>query len=103
MRQSIITSGQEECKSPQEKSRLSAPEKRDSPLRSNYWRNKMGNIRPSFIKIRAIRLLELYPDQFTDDFDNNKKLVSEFSDVGNKRMRNWIAGYITRYKQRRVD
>tara|TARA_B100000214_G_C23867428_1_gene580943 strand:- start:313 stop:513 length:201 start_codon:yes stop_codon:yes gene_type:complete len=64
---------------------------------------KMGNIRPSFIKTRALRLIEIYPDQFTDDFDNNKKLVSEFSDVDNKRMRNWIAGYITRYKQRRTD
>ena len=63
----------------------------------------MGNIRPSFVKIWALRLIELYPDQFTDDFDANKHLVSEFSDVDNKRMRNWIAGYITRYKQRRVD
>ena len=58
----------------------------------------MGNIRPSFIKSRALRLVEMYPDQFTDDFDTNKHLVSEFTDVGNKRMRNWIAGYITRYK-----
>ena len=64
---------------------------------------KMGNIRPSFIKSRALRLVEMYPDQFTDDFDTNKHLVAEFSDVDNKRMRNWIAGYITRYKQRRVD
>tara|TARA_B100000085_G_scaffold279657_1_gene303324 strand:- start:1924 stop:2124 length:201 start_codon:yes stop_codon:yes gene_type:complete len=63
----------------------------------------MGNIRPSFIKTRALRLIEIYPDQFTDDFDNNKKMVSEFSDVDNKRMRNWIAGYITRYVQRRTD
>ena len=64
----------------------------------------MGNIRPSFIKTRALRLVETYPDQLTDDFETNKHLVSEFSDVGdNKRMRNWIAGYITRYKQRRVD
>ena len=64
----------------------------------------MGNIRPSFIKTRALRLVEPYPDQFTDDFEPTKHLVSEFSDVGdNKRMRNWIAGYITRYKQRRVD
>jgi small subunit ribosomal protein S17e len=63
----------------------------------------MGNIRPSFIKSRALRLVEAYPDQFTDDFENNKHLVSQFSDVDNKRMRNWIAGYITRYKQRRVD
>ena len=63
----------------------------------------MGNIRQTFINIRAIRLLELYPDHFTYSFDDNKRLVSEYSDVGNKRMRNWIAGYITRYRQRRVD
>ena len=63
----------------------------------------MGNIRPSFIKIRAIRLCEEYPDQFNDDFDHNKALVSEYTDVENKRMRNWIAGYVTRYMQRRED
>jgi len=64
----------------------------------------MGNIRPSFIKTRALHLLEIYPDKFTDDFETNKHLVVEFTDVGgNKRMRNWIAGYITRYIQRRTD
>ena len=63
----------------------------------------MGNIRPSFIKIRAIRLCEEYPDKFNDDFENNKALVAEFTDVENKRMRNWIAGYVTRYMQRRED
>jgi hypothetical protein len=43
-------------------------------------------------------------------FFHNKKLVEQYTDlVGddgvlvNKRMRNWIAGYITTYKQRRVD
>ena len=40
---------------------------------------------------QSSRLVEMYPDQFTDDFDTNKHLVSEFTDVGNKRMRNWIA------------
>jgi ribosomal protein S17E len=164
----------------------------------------VGNIRPSFIKIRAIALCEEYPDQFSpndgrpicncepihkcvdckekmifdsnrvlcekadkdskcramrkcedcghvvihkkdkkqcgykgcegkfsaayskngftepyqphdNSFDHNKKLVERFTDLSvwseeqnkdvlvNKRMRNWIAGYITRYKQRRVD
>lgn len=70
----------------------------------------MGNIRPSFIKIRAIRLVEEFPDQFTDDFDTNKTLVEEFTDLRddegrllNKRLRNWIAGYITTYIQRRTD
>ena len=63
----------------------------------------MGNIRPSFIKIRAIRLCQDYPDQFNADFDHNKALVEEYTDVDNKRMRNWIAGYVTRYMQRRED
>lgn len=71
----------------------------------------MGNIRPSFIKIRALRLVADYPDKFNGDFENNKTYVSIFTDLGNsegkevtnKKMRNWIAGYITRYKQRRVD
>ena len=63
----------------------------------------MGNIRPSFIKSRALLLLEMYPDKFNSDFDNNKMLDAEYTDVYNKRMRNWIAGYITRYVQRRRD
>ncbi|MDG1533632.1 MAG: 30S ribosomal protein S17e [Candidatus Thalassarchaeaceae archaeon] len=66
----------------------------------------MGNIRPSFIKTRALRLLEIYPDKFTADFETNKHLVSEYTDsdtIGTKRMRNWIAGYVTRYIQRRTD
>ena len=63
----------------------------------------MGNIRPSFIKIRAIRLCEEYPDQFNADFDHNKALVAEYTDVDSKRMRNWIAGYVTCYMQRRKD
>lgn len=70
----------------------------------------MGNIRPSFVKIRAIKLCEEYPDKFGADFEENKKLVEQFTDLrgedgklANKRIRNWIAGYITTYKQRRVD
>ena len=63
----------------------------------------MGNIRPSFIKIRAILLVEQHGDKFTDDFDHNKAMVSQLTDVTSKKLRNWIAGYVTRYRQRRVD
>ena len=63
----------------------------------------MGRIRPSFVKIRAIRLVNEYPGEFTPDFENNKILVEKYTDGANKRMRNWIAGYITRYVQRRTD
>ena len=41
----------------------------------------MGNIRPSFIKIRAIRLVEEHGEKFTDDFDHNKKMFDPKFDV----------------------
>lgn len=60
----------------------------------------MGNIRPTYIKRVAIELVKTYPNEFTGDFEHNKKKVSELSDVGSILMRNRIAGYITRYRQR---
>ena len=63
----------------------------------------MGNIRPSFIKIRAIHLVEDHGEKFTEDFAHNKKMVQMLTDVESKKLRNWIAGYVTRYRQRRVD
>ena len=41
----------------------------------------MGNIRPSFIKIRAIHLVEDHGEKFTEDFDHNKKMVQMLTDV----------------------
>ncbi len=60
----------------------------------------MGNIRPTYIKRVAIELAKLYPNEFTNDFDHNKAKVSELTDVRSVLMRNRIAGYITRYRQR---
>ena len=56
----------------------------------------MGKVRSSYIKNTARRLLELYPDKFTKDFNENKKLVSELTNITSKRVRNRVAGYITR-------
>ncbi len=60
----------------------------------------MGNIRPTYIKRVAIELVKQHPNEFTEDFEHNKKKVSELSDVSSILMRNRIAGYITRYRQR---
>jgi len=59
----------------------------------------LGNIRPTYIKRVAIELLKEYPTEFTEDFEHNKKKVSELTDVAYSRMRNRIAGYVTRYRQ----
>ncbi|CCC82540.1 30S ribosomal protein S17e [Thermoproteus tenax] len=56
----------------------------------------MGRVKPRYVKSIAAKLLEAYPDKFTDSFDENKKIVAELADVGSKRVRNRIAGYITR-------
>jgi len=55
----------------------------------------MGRIRPKYVKVLAKKLLELYPDRFSDDFEQNKRAVVELADVGSKRVRNMVAGYIT--------
>ena len=62
----------------------------------------MGNIRPTYIKRVAIELVKQYASEFTEDFEHNKKKVSELSDVGSILMRNRIAGYVTRYRQRQT-
>jgi len=58
----------------------------------------VGNIRPTYIKRVAIELLKQYPNEFTADFEHNKKKVSELTDVAYQKMRNRIAGYVTRYR-----
>jgi small subunit ribosomal protein S17e len=57
----------------------------------------MGRIRPTYIKRVAIELVETYPKLFTDDFEANKHLVNKLTNVQSVKMRNRIAGYVTRY------
>ena len=59
----------------------------------------MGNIRHTYIKRVALELVRQYPDVFTTDFTHNKQKVKELTDAPTAKMRNRIAGYVTRYKQ----
>ena len=54
----------------------------------------MGSIRPRYIKNAAKNLLALYPVTFTDEFETNKRLVEQLTDVESKKVRNRIAGYL---------
>lgn len=56
----------------------------------------MGTVKPAYIKIIAMDLLKKYGGEFTNDFDENKKLVSQYTNITSKRVRNRVAGYITR-------
>ncbi|MBE6525363.1 MAG: 30S ribosomal protein S17e [Candidatus Methanomethylophilaceae archaeon] len=57
----------------------------------------MGRIRPTYIKRVSIELVNKYPDAFSRDFESNKAMVNNLTDVASVTMRNRIAGYITRY------
>ena len=56
----------------------------------------MGKVKTEQIKRVGKELLERFPDKFTSNFDENKKLVSSLTEGTTTRVRNQIAGYITR-------
>jgi len=56
----------------------------------------MGNIRQTNIKRITFMLLEDYGDFFTKDFETNKILVTKYTTIESKVIRNRVAGYITR-------
>ncbi|MFN7106212.1 MAG: 30S ribosomal protein S17e [Pyrobaculum sp.] len=60
----------------------------------------MGRVRPRYIKALAEKLLEMYPDRFGEDFQENKKKVAELAEIPSKTVRNKVAGYITRLVKR---
>jgi small subunit ribosomal protein S17e len=62
----------------------------------------LGSIRPGYIKNAAKILLRDYPDDFTVDFETNKRLVEQFTDVSSKTVRNRIAGYLVTLIKRRI-
>ena len=55
----------------------------------------MGNVRSQKVKRIAKELLGRYPDKFTADFEDNKKLVASLVSTPSKSLRNTITGYIT--------
>lgn len=56
----------------------------------------MGKVRTKVVKRTAKEMLERFPQEFTDDFEHNKKKLMELTEISSKRLRNRIAGYITR-------
>lgn len=57
-------------------------------------------IKPDYVKKTGALLMERYPDAFGTDFDHNKESVSSLTNIESKEVRNRIAGYVTRKRQR---
>lgn len=61
---------------------------------------KMGRIKTTFIKRKTKELLKMHGDKFTTDFEQNKKLTDSYATLTSKKLRNVIAGYMTRLKKK---
>jgi small subunit ribosomal protein S17e len=59
----------------------------------------VGRVKTTLIKRISQTLIEKYPDMFTEDFEANKKIVNELLVVDSKKIKDQVAGYITRLKR----
>ena len=56
----------------------------------------MGNVRTEHVKRLAKELIRRFPNRFSNDFKNNKQAVSMLVQGATPKVRNRVAGYITR-------
>jgi len=63
----------------------------------------MGRIKTQFIKRTSTDLMSKHSEKFTKDFEHNKTAVSQLTDVQSKKVRNVIAGYISRLVRNKKD
>jgi len=60
----------------------------------------MGRIKTTLIKRNAIKIYTLHKQVFKKNFEENKKIVEQFAEIPSKKLRNIIAGYVTRLAQK---
>ena len=53
-------------------------------------------IKPSYIKTLGTELVAKQREHFSNNFEDNKQQLDKSAVIGSKRVRNRIAGYITR-------
>lgn len=56
----------------------------------------MGRTKTIFVKTLGDQLIEEHGKDFTDDFEKNKKILSSIKKINSKKIRNILAGYITK-------
>ena len=55
--------------------------------------------KPEFVRRLALEIYNKYRDRVSRDFEENKKLVKEVLNIPSKKVRNMVAGYLTRIKK----
>jgi small subunit ribosomal protein S17e len=63
----------------------------------------MGRIKTALTKRMTHSLVKLHRPEFKTDFTENKVLVRKYADIPSKKMRNIVAGYVTRIMKRNQE
>jgi len=68
-------------------------------MRTLTFQLSMGRIKTKLTKRVSNKIFKIKTDDVKDDFDANKAVVSNLVGLRSKKLRNTIAGYITRLKK----
>jgi small subunit ribosomal protein S17e len=63
----------------------------------------MGRIKTKLIKRKTKEILSVSESQLTDKYEDNKKVAESVAEFRSKKMRNIVAGYLTRLKKAKED
>jgi len=63
----------------------------------------MGRIKTKQIKRVSQKLVQTHGDEFKETFEENKEIVPRFVKIPSKKLRNTVAGYVTRLVKTRED
>ena len=63
----------------------------------------MGRIKTTLVKRAAIKLFNSNKEKFGEDFSKNKLVVDQLAEVPSKKLRNTVAGYVTRLVKQKED
>ena len=63
----------------------------------------MGRIKTKLIKRITLDLVRGHKKEFKKSFEKNKEIITKFIDIPSKKLRNTIAGYVTRLVNEKRD
>ncbi len=70
---------------------------------SRIHRNKMGRIKNKLLKRVTHKLVAKHRAELKTTFDENKTMVEKFAKFPSKKVRNVVAGYVTRLMNVKKD
>lgn len=63
----------------------------------------MGRIKTKLVKRATKKLYDRYSQEFKPSFEENKQLVQKHADIPSKKLKNVIAGYLTRLVKQKEE